>query len=110
MLYSPRTISVEPAPCKKIDIGIVLILEENSKSFITSEFITDEIFPVIGETKRLWIEILNQSYLKPITVKRNELIGFLVVEPENLKMKHETAKKKAINKGKTTFCWKKWSK
>ena len=44
-----RTVTVEPATCNKIDAGIVLILPNNAKAFVTSKFRGDEIFEITGE-------------------------------------------------------------
>ena len=38
---------------------------------VTSKFRGDEIFEVNGETQRLWIEILNKFYNKPIKILKN---------------------------------------
>ena len=71
IIYSPRTVTVEPATCSKIDTDIVLIIQKNAKAFVTSKFRGDEIFEVNGETQRLWIEILNKSYNEPIKILKN---------------------------------------
>ena len=71
IIYSPRTVTVEPATCSKIDTEIVLIIQKNAKAFVTSKFRGDEIFEVNGETQRLWIEILNKSYNEPIKIFKN---------------------------------------
>ena len=71
IIYSPRTVTVEPSTCSKIDTEIVLIIQKNAKAFVTSKFRGDEIFEVNGETQRLWIEILNKSYNEPIKIFKN---------------------------------------
>ena len=95
IIYSPKTVTVEPASCSKIDIEIVLILQKNIKAFITSKFRGDEIFEINGETQRLWIEILNKSYNEPIKISKNTVLGFAVIEPEFLSYKHDMANAKA---------------
>ena len=42
----------------------------------------------------MWTEILNKSFKETVEIKRNRPLGFLVIEPEYLKFKYETAKKK----------------
>ena len=47
-----------------------------------------EIYQIKAKKERLWIEILNRSYEEDL--KKNSILGFLVIEPENLSFKHET--------------------
>ena len=98
IIYSPRTVTVEPATCSEIDTEIVLILKKNAKAFVTSKFRGDEIFEINGETQRLWMEILNKSYNEPIKVIKNIFLGFVVIEPEYSSFKHETTKAKKKEK------------
>ena len=56
IIYSPRTVTVEPATCSKIDTDIVLIIPENAKEFITPKFRKDNIFEINTETQRLWLK------------------------------------------------------
>ena len=58
-----------------------------------------EIYQIKAKKERLWIEILNRSYEEDSKIKKNSILGFLVIEPENLSFKHETKstkKKEAI--------------
>ena len=52
-----------------------------------------EIIEIDNEKAHLWIEILNTSYSKEFKVKRNNILGFLVIEPENLTFEYVTKKK-----------------
>ena len=92
LVCSPRTVTEKPATCIKIDTGITLILPKKAKAFITSKFRGDEIFEIHQETERLWIEILNKSYRKKLKIDKNSVLGFVVIEPENISFKHETPK------------------
>ena len=94
VIYSPMAVTTEPATSSKIDTDITLILPKNSKGFSTSKFRGDEIFEIKGEKQRLWVEILNRSYLDSIAIKRGSILGFLVIEPQFLSFKHETSKTK----------------
>ena len=38
IIYSPRTVKIEPATCIKVDTELVILLLRNSKGFITSIF------------------------------------------------------------------------
>ena len=40
------------------------------------------------------MEILNKSCGETLEIKKNNPLGFVVIEPENLKFKHETTKNK----------------
>ena len=47
----------------------------------------------------MWIEILKKSYAEDLKIKKNTVVGFIVIEPENLSQKHKTPKsKKKIRK------------
>ena len=109
IIYSPRTVTVEPATCSKIDTEIVLIIQKNATAFVTSKFRGDEIFEVNGETQRLWIEILNKSYNEHTKINRNSVLGFAVIEPEYLSFKHETTKAKKKEKV-LSKTWSYWTK
>lgn len=40
----------------------------------------------------MWIEILNESYFEKLVIKNKTPLGFLVIEPENLKVQYEGKK------------------
>ena len=69
-------------------------MPKNSKGFITSIFREDKINEFNSEQQRLWVEILNKSYGETLEIKKNNPLGFVVIEPEHLKFKHETTKNK----------------
>ena len=96
ILYSPQKVKIEAVTSKSIDTEIILILPKNSKGFVTSVFRGDEIIEFNGERQRLWVEIWNKSYEETIEIKKNSPLGFVLIEPEHLKFKHEaqTTKKK----------------
>ena len=81
VIYLPRTVTIELATSSKIDTGITLILPKNSKGFITSKFRGDKIFEVNSEKQRLWVEILNKSYVESHKIKGGSILGFAVIEP-----------------------------
>ena len=79
----------------RIDTEMVVFLPSNWKGFVTSIFRGDEINEICSQKQRLWIEILNRSFWRNDQNKKNESLGFLVIIPEDLKLKYEsTAKKK----------------
>ena len=99
ILYSPKTVTVETANCVKIHTGIILNLPKQAKAFITSKFRKHEIYEINNEKRRLWIEVLNTSYTEDLKIKKNSILGFLVIEPENLKFKYAIKKKTKREKG-----------
>ena len=102
MLYSPRQLKIEPTSFRKIDTEVTAFLPTNSKGFVTSKFRSDEIKELFNGKHRLWVEILNKSFEDTIVIKKGQPLGFLVVEPENLKF-HHLAQKKKGKKEKKTF-------
>ena len=105
ILYSPRTVKIEPATSKRIDTEIIVSLPKNSKGFVTSIFRGDEISEFNSDQQRLWVEIFNKSYEETVEIKKNNPLGFVVIESEHLTFKHkaETAKnKKKASLSKTT--------
>ena len=50
---------------------------------------------MIKKTNRLWIEILNTSYFERLKIKNKAPLGFLVIEPENLKVEYYEARKRS---------------
>ena len=70
------------------------MLPRNSKGFITSIFQGDEVNDFCSDKQRLWIEILSKSFEETVEIKRNQSLGFFVIEPENLNFKYETVHKK----------------
>ena len=98
IIYSPRHIKVELASFRRIDTEILAFLPDNSRGFIISTYSSDELKEVFDGEHRLWIEILNRSFEGNIIIKKNKPLGFLVVEPENLKFKNVPTNKKEQNK------------
>ena len=70
IIYSPRTVKIEPLTSIKIDTELVLLLPQNSKGFIISIFPGDEINEFCSEKQRLWIEILNKSFEGTVEIKK----------------------------------------
>ena len=86
VIYSPKTVIIEPADSKKIDTKIISHLPKEARAFVTTKLRGQEIQRVDKKTHRLWIEILNTSYFERLTIKTKTPLGFLVIEPENLKV------------------------
>ena len=108
ILCSPKTVEIEPATSKRIDTEIILTLPKNSKGFVTSIFRGDEISEFNSDQQRLWVKILNKSYEDIVEIKKNNPLGFVVIEPEHLTFKHEgetskNKKKKVLLSKMTTY-------
>ena len=82
-------LKIEPATWKRIDTEIIVFLPKNSIGFITSASKGDEISDFNNEQQRLWVEIFNKSHKETIEIKKNNPLGFVVIESEHLKFKHE---------------------
>ena len=57
----------------------------------------------------MWVEILNRSFEDNIVVRKTKPLGFLVIEPENLKF-HYAQSTKRNNKTKKKEDCSKWKK
>ena len=93
VIYSPRTIIVEEAENIKIETNIKLDLPKKPKESITSKFRGQEFHKINKEKTRLRIEKTNTSYTDRVKILKNAPVGFLVIESEHLKFKHEKKKK-----------------
>ena len=62
--------------------------QKKSNGFITSKFRSDKIYELFYGKPHLWVEIINQSFENHIEIKKGQVLGFLVVEQENLKFHH----------------------
>ena len=94
IIYSSKKVKIEPSTCLNIDTEIILSLPEKSNGFAASIFSGDEVNELRQKKQRLQIEILNKSFEDTIEIKRHSPLGFVVIEPEHLKLKHETPKNK----------------
>lgn len=94
IIYSSKKVKIEPSTCLNIDTEIILPLPEKSNGFVASIFSGDEVNELCQKKQCLQIEILNKSFEDTIEIKRHSPLGFVVIEPEHLKLKHETPKNK----------------
>ena len=99
IIYSPRTVTIETASCTKIDTNIILKLPKQAKAFVARKFRGLEICEINNEKKHLWIEASNTSYTEELKINKNNILGFLVIKPKNIKFKHVTKKKVKREKG-----------
>ena len=73
IISSPRHIKTEPASFRRIDTETIVFLPEKSNGFITSRFNGDEFNKLFHGKHRLWIEILNRSFVDNIVIKKTSL-------------------------------------
>ena len=73
---------------------MVVVLSRNSKRFVISIFREDEINEICSQKHRLSVNVLNKSFEKTLEIKKNQPLGLLAIEPENLKFEYATANEK----------------
>ena len=96
-LYSPKKAIIEKADTLSIDTELSIKLPENSSAFVATKFEGQEILKIIGLTstkKRLWITLLNESYLNKYRINKGDVIGYIITASDNIKTHYEEAKKK----------------
>ena len=92
-LYSPRSFYIEKADTRAIDTEIVLDLPEKATAFLISKFKGQKFETIVGpKIQRLWLTLLNESYLDRHQIKRKDIIGYLIFKPNNLKLYYEKEK------------------
>ena len=92
-LYSPGSFYIEKADTRTIDTEIVLDLSEKATAYLISKFKRQKIESIIGpKIQRLWLTLLNESYFDRHQIKRKDIIGYLIFEPNNLKIYYEKKK------------------
>ena len=113
-IYSPQKAIIEEADTLSIDTELSIKLPENSKAFVATKLEGQEILKIIGLSntkKRLWITLLNESYLNKYHINKGDVIGYLVIEPDNIKRHYEEAKKKpSSQRHPNNYLPKDWSK
>ena len=73
---------------------LMLTLPEESKAFLTTKFTGQHIQNITRPVKqRLWITLLNKSYFEKYTIDKGDVVGYLVFEPDNLKVQREAKEK-----------------
>ena len=101
-LYSPKKEIIKKADTISIDTEISIKLPENSSAFLV-KFEDQEIIKINSPAKkRLWITLLNGSYLNNYQIKKGDKIGYLIIEPSTIKI-HYGTKHKIIQKTKCSI-------
>ena len=94
MIYFLRAVRVEPRTSMNIYTEMIVVLSRNSKRFVISIFREDEINEICSQKHRLSVNVLNKSFEKTLEIKKNQPLGLLAIEPENLKFEYATANEK----------------
>ena len=100
-IYSPKKATIEKAGTLSIDTELSIKLPENSSAFVVKKFEGQEVLKIIGPTttqKRLWITLLNESYLNKYHINKGDVIGYLIIEPDNIKVHYEAKEKPSRQK------------
>ena len=93
-LYSPRSFYIEKADTRTIDTEIVLDVPEKATAFLISKFKGQKIETIVGpKIQKLWLTLLNETYFDRHHIKRKDIIGYLIFEPNNLQIYYEKEKK-----------------
>ena len=100
-IYSPKKACIERADTLTIDTELAIKLPENTQAYLATKFEGDKIHKIVGPRKeRLWITLLNESYFDKYKINKGDVIGYLVVEPEDLKIQYETKEEPSHQKKK----------
>ena len=109
ILYPPRKKTIKTA-----DTELLIKLPENTTACLITKFEGQEIQKIIGPAKkRLWITLLNESYFESYIIEKGSVLGYLVIELEDIKLYYATKKKKnsrSKTKPPNTYLPKDWKK
>ena len=93
-ICSPKIETIKKADTLSIDTELSIKLPENSTAFLATKFKDQEIIKLTGPSKkRLWITLVNESYLNNCQIKKGDDIGYLVIEPSDIKIHYEAKQK-----------------
>ena len=83
-IFAKISLVTETADTEKIDTELLVELPENYSAYLTTKFKNQNIKEFIGpcKKKRLWIEVLNSSFLNKLNIKKGDLIGYLLFESD----------------------------
>ena len=112
-IYSPKKETIEKADTLAINTGLSIKVPESINVFLATKFEGQEIIKIIGPTttrKRLWITLLNESYFEKYTINKGDVIGYLIIEPEDIKVHYATKEKTSRQKTPNNYLPKDWSK
>ena len=89
-IHSPKTYCIDTADTESIDSKIMIELTKNTTVHVTTKFNRQKIQTINGPNKqRIWVMLLNEPYFDKHQIKKGDLIGYLVFEPNNIQIKYE---------------------
>ena len=99
-IFSQRNLIIETADTETFDTELIIEVSKNHTAFLVTKFEGQEIKKFTGPCrKRLWLTILNQSYSNKLQIKKGDLIGYLLFEPDkNINVYYITKKKQPTSK------------
>ena len=114
IIYSPEKETIEEADTLDIDTELSIKLHENVNAFLTTKFEGQKIQKIIGPTngsKRPWINLLNESYFNKYQINKEDVIGYLIIGLEDIKVHYTKKEKPSRKKAKQTnnYLPKDWS-
>ena len=112
-IYLPKKETNEKADTLAIDTRLSIKVPENVNVFLATKFEGQEIIKIIGPTtprKKLWITLLNKSYFEKYTINKGDVIGYLIIEPEDIEVHYATKEKTSRHKTPNNYLLKDWSK
>ena len=93
-ILSPKKATIEKADTINIDTELLLELPYKAKAFLATKFTGQHIQKITGPIKqRQWITLLNESYFEKYIINNGEIVGYLIFEPDNLKVQYEAKQK-----------------
>ena len=113
ILYSPRKETIKTVDTLTFDTELLIKLPENTTAYLTTKFEGQEIQKIIGPAKkRLWITLLNESYFESYIIEKGSVLGYLVIEPEGIKVYSAAKEKNSRSKTKppNNYLPKDWKK
>ena len=113
ILYSPRKETIKTADTLTVDTELLIKLPENTTACLITKFEGQEIQKIIGPAKkRLWIALLNESYFESYIIEKGSVLGYLVIELEDIKVYYATKEKNSRSKTKppNNYLPKDWKK
>ena len=110
-IHSPKSCRIEIANTISIDTGITVDLPEKSIVYLTTKFKGQKTQTIEGlKTQRIWLTLLNESYFDKYKIKKGDILGYLVVEPKNIKIKYEKNPPVKTRRPPDNYLPKEWSK
>ena len=113
-VFSQRKFTIETANTETIDTELTIELPEKCTAFLATKFEEQDIQKFIGPCrKRIWLTLLNESYSEKYQIKKGDVTGYLLLDPDNYNV-HYVVKEKNSRKTKVkypnSYLPKDWSK